>query len=274
MIRLSVIIITLNEATAIERCLRSLPKHDELIVLDSGSTDGTQAICRRYGAKLLQTDWPGFGPQKNRALELAQGEWILSVDADEHLDARLREAVHACLYAGPAVAPEQGAQGAGSGTANTMPVVAYSFRRRSSFAGEYLRFGDWSRDKVLRLFRKDCGRFSELAVHESVQINGQVAELPGLLMHDSIIDWQDAMQKARLYAELSVDRMRARGPVGPVRGVMHACWTFVRGFILRLGCLDGYNGFRLALANAWGTYLRYCLAASPVSSASNLEKKS
>lgn len=267
------IIITFNEAAVIERCLGSLPSHDELIVLDSGSTDGTQAICARFGAKLVQTDWPGFGPQKNRALDLARGQWVLSVDADEHFDAKLREAVNACIKAPCADECLASAQGSATEDAQALAPVGYAFRRRSSFAGDYMRFGDWRRDQVLRLFRRKLGRFSELAVHESVQLIGKVETLPGFLLHESIRDWQHAMHKARFYAELSVDRMRARGPVGPVRGVFHASWTFIRGFVLRLGCLDGYNGFRLALANAWGTYLRYRLAAAPISMPSNLEKR-
>jgi len=262
LIRLSVIIITLNEAHAIERCLASLPEHDELIVLDSGSTDGTQSICERYGAKVVQTDWPGFGPQKNRALDLAKGLWVLSVDADEHFDPVLRAAVHACVNT-----PD-------SHSANQLDaaIVAFQFRRRSSFAGQYMRFGDWGRDKVLRLFRRGSARFSSLAVHESLQVQGQTALLPGFLLHESIRDWHDAMEKASLYARLSVDRMRARGPVGAVHGLLHGLWTFIRGFVIRLGCFDGYNGLRLALANAWGTYLRYRRAAGPNSMQSNLEK--
>lgn len=277
MIRLSVIIITLNEAGLIEQCLRSLPDHDELIVVDSGSTDGTQAICKRFGAKLLQTDWPGFGPQKNRALDLAQGHWVLSVDADEQFDASLRAEISRVTgldnHEGADSDKATGDIREDMGQVQAHAIVnAYRFRRRSSFAGQYMRFGDWRRDKVLRLFRRDCGRFSELAVHESVQVRGPVGELSGLMLHQSIQDWADAMSKARLYAELSVARMQSRGSVGPMHGVLHAIWTFTRGFVFRLGCLDGYNGLRLALANAWGTYLRYSLAAEAISTQSTLEK--
>lgn len=245
--RLSVIIITRNEAPVIAACLRSLPVHDEVIVVDSGSTDGTQAICRSLGARVIEADWPGFGPQKQRALDAASGRWVLSIDADERLDHALRAAIEARLDA-----DDRGEE----------PRDGFFMRVKSRFAGQYLHFGDWRRRKLL-LFRRHAGRFPPALVHERVRIEGKAGSLPGWVLHDSIIDWRDAMAKADLYARLSVDRTRARGRVGRVWGLLHGSWTFLRGYLLRLGFLDGYNGLRLAAANAWGTYLRYAMAARP-----------
>ena len=247
--RLSVVIITLNEAPVIAECLRSLPAHDEIIVVDSGSDDGTQQICRSFGARVIDADWPGFGLQKQRALDAAGGRWVLSLDADEQLDRRLREAIEGVLDA------DEAGREARSG---------FYLRIRSSFAGQVIRFGDWRRRK-LRLFRRESGRFTPALVHERVVVEGEVGSLPGWVLHDSIIDWPDAMAKADLYAQLSVERMRARGRVGRLCGILHGLWAFLRGYLLRLGFLDGYNGLRLALANAWGTYLRYTVAARPAS---------
>lgn len=245
--RLSVIIITLNEAPVIADCLRSLPTHDEIIVVDAGSVDGTQAICAAFGARVITADWPGFGPQKQRALDAARGRWVLSLDADERLDPRLRQAIEAVLDA----------DDAGRETR-----AGFRLRVLSNFAGQVIHFGDWRRRK-LRLFRRAAGHVTPVLVHETIEVEGKVGSLPGWLLHDSVVDWQDALSKARLYAELSVQRMRAKGGVGRLRGVLHGLWTFFRGYLLRLGFLDGYNGLRLALVSAWGTYLRYAIAARP-----------
>ena len=145
----SVIIITKNEAEHIRRCLESVSWADEIIVLDSGSTDNTVAICQEYTDKVYVTDWPGFGPQKNRALEKAQCEWVFSIDADEWADDALRQEITAAIDA--------------SG-----PVDAFSIPRRTKYLGCWVYHGDVGRDKVTRLFRRGQIRFTENIVHESI----------------------------------------------------------------------------------------------------------
>lgn len=251
---LSVTVITKNEAHRIERCLRSVDFADERIVLDSGSTDGTVALARRLGARVeVSPDWPGFGPQKNRALDLAQGRWVLSIDADEEVTPGLRASILAAL------AVDDGSD-------------AYWITRSSSFCGQPIRHGDWRNDRVLRLFRRSRARFTNDPVHERVDCPGTHRELAGLLLHDSIDSIADALEKTERYARLGASRLRARGRGGPVSALVHGGWTFIRGYLLRLGFLDGRAGYTIAALNARGTFLRYRLAGMPASVANPGER--
>lgn len=238
---LSVIIITRDEAARIGRCLRSVEFADELVVLDSGSTDETIAIARAAGARVeVRADWPGFGPQKNRVLAMATGDWVLSLDADEVVTPELRSAIVSAI---------------GRGDADCWQV-----RRRSCFAGRALRFGDWHDDRVTRLFRRGRARFSDDAIHERLLCDGPVPVLDGLLMHFTVETMDDALDKARRYAVAGAPRVAARGRGGLVPAATHAGWTFLRGYLLRLGFLDGWHGLQLAACNSYGTWLRYRLA--------------
>lgn len=249
--RLSVVVITKNEAHRIERCLRSVAFADEVIVLDSGSTDDTVAIARRTGARVERTpDWPGFGPQKNRALALAGGDWVFSIDADEEVTPALRDAVLAVV---------EGRAGAG--------FAGWWVTRSSSFCGRTVRHGDWRNDRVLRLFRREAARFSDDVVHERVLCPGPHGRLDGLLLHDSVDSLEDAREKTERYARLGAAKLRARGRGGLAAALTHAAWTFLRGYLLRLGFLDGRAGLSIAALNARGTYLRYRLAALPADGA-------
>lgn len=243
---LSVTVITKNEAHRIERCLRSVAFADERIVLDSGSTDDTVAIAQRCGARVeLSPDWPGFGPQKNRALALARGEWVLSIDADEEVTPELREAIIT------AVRSPGGPDG-------------YWLARSSSFCGRRIRHGDWRNDRVLRLFRRTRARFTDDLVHERVDCPPPHGMLAGVLLHDSIDSLQDALEKTERYARLGAEKLRARGRRGGLlQALVHGTWTFLRGYLLRLGFLDGRAGLTIAALDARGTYLRYRLAGMP-----------
>jgi glycosyltransferase involved in cell wall biosynthesis len=245
--KLSVTVITRNEAHRIERCLRSVAFADEVIVLDSGSTDDTVAIARRLGAHCeVSPDWPGFGPQKNRALALASGRWVLSIDADEVVDERLRAAIRSVV-----------------GGADRRFANGYWVRRESSFCGVPIRHGDWRGDRVLRLFRRDLARFTDDTVHERVECPPPLGELDGVLLHDSVDSLDDAREKAERYARLGAAKLRARGRGGLAPAIVHGGWAFVRGYLLRLGFLDGRPGLQIAALNARGTYLRYRLAGRP-----------
>lgn len=258
---LSVTIITLNEARRIERCLRSVAFADEIVVVDSGSTDDTVAIARRNGAIVLQTpDWPGFGAQKNRALDQAHGKWVLSIDADEEVTEPLRAAILAVVH-GSRCAPGAGAVPATDATdATESGPAGYWVRRASTFCGRRLRFGDWSNDRVLRLFRREHARFSDDRVHERVLCEGALGLLDGLLLHRTVETIDDAHHKVLAYALAAAQRVADRGRGGSVQAVTHGAWSLVRGFVFRGGFLDGYQGWRLARCNALGTYLRYRFA--------------
>ena len=248
---LSVILITRNEAHNVADCLQSVAFADEWIVVDSGSTDGTRDIAERFGARVVNTtDWPGFGAQKNRALALARGRWVLSIDADE----RVGEALSASIR--HAVAEDT--SGHGSPDAFGKGTVGYELSRLSSFCGQWMRHGDWYPDRVLRLFRRDAGRFSDDLVHERLLLDGPVGRLEGELLHDSMPTLENALDKMNRYTTgRALDRVRAgkRGGLGPA--LSHGAWAFIRCYLLRRGFLDGRLGFVLAVYVAEGTYYRY-----------------
>lgn len=235
---LSVIIITKNEAKKIGRCLRSVRWADEIIVLDSGSTDRTVEICKQYTTQVYEVDWPGYGEQKNRALAKAQCDWVLSLDADEWLPPALSAEIKTAIQQ------------------NT--YSAFWIPRRTLYCGKFLRFGDIGKDKVLRLFKKDCGKFTVARVHESVAVTGKSAYLQQPLLHnccDNLSDWQNKMTQ---YALLSAKEKIANGKRAHFfTPWLHGGWSFFRNYVWRLGFLDGYLGWVSATLIAKGSFLRH-----------------
>jgi glycosyltransferase involved in cell wall biosynthesis len=201
--KLSVIVIARNEAHCIENCLRSVAGiADEIIVLDSGSTDETASIARACGAKVEVTDWPGFGPQKNRALARASGTWVLSIDADEHLTPALAASIRACIDGSPA-------------------ANGYFIRRLATWCGKPVRFGDWADKPTLRLFRRDRARFTDDAIHERVICDSPHATLDGIMIHDTVAADSEADEKCRRYAELSAGSLASRNRGGLAPALLH-----------------------------------------------------
>ncbi len=240
-VKLSVILITHNESRNVLACLQSVAFADEWIVVDSGSSDDTRDLAAAFGAQVVQTnDWPGFGPQKNRALALARGGWVLSIDADERVDPELAAQIRAVVAQAPAV------------------PAAYELSRLSSFCGQWMRHGDWYPDRVLRLFRRGAGRFSDDLVHERVRVHGVVGRLSGPLLHDTMPSLDDALAKMNRYTSGRAQDMVRAGRHASVAGALgHALWAFLRGYVLRRGFLDGRLGLVLALYVAEGTYYRH-----------------
>lgn len=239
MASLSVILITKNEAANVRACLESVTWADEIIVVDSGSIDGTLDIAREFTGNIyVHDDWPGFGKQKNRALDYATGDWVLSLDADERVTPKLRTEIGAVL-------------------ANPQ-VSGYEIPRLSSFCGRFMRHSGWHPDYVLRLFRRGNGRFDEVPVHESVQLKGGTVRLKTPLLHYSYRDFDDVLDKLNRYssAAAAVQKQRCkRGGLGTA--VAHGLWSFIRTYFLRAGFLDGREGFMLAILNAEHSYYRY-----------------
>ena len=237
---LSAIVIARDNETTIERCVASLAWADEVVVVDSGSADATPEICRSLGARVHVTrDWPGHGPQKNRALDLATGEWVLSIDSDDWVPDELREEIERTLRS-------PGMHG------------GYAMPRRSSFCGREMKHSGWWPDYVLRLFRRDAGRFSDDRTHERVVVEGPVGRLREPIMHEAIVDLDQMLRKMNAYSTASARmKLTAGGRGGVARGVMHGSWAFFRTYVLRRGFLDGREGFLLAVANAEGSYYRY-----------------
>jgi glycosyltransferase involved in cell wall biosynthesis len=235
----SAIIITKNAGTMIRRCIDSVAWADETIVVDSGSTDDTAEICREMGVKFSVTsDFPGFGPQKNRALDLATGDWVVSIDADEWITPELRDEMRAAM-AKPTAA-------------------AYAVPRRSSFCGRYMKHSGWWPDHVIRLFRRDTARFSDDRAHERLLVEGTTRKLKQPLMHEAISNMDQMLGKMNLYSTASARMLHERGRQASLAtAVFHGGWAFFRTYVLRLGFLDGREGFILAVANAEGSYYRY-----------------
>jgi len=239
--RLSAVIIVKNEASNIAECLDSLAFCDERIVVDSGSGDDTLLIARQKGARVAFHEWSGFGPQKNYALSLAKGEWVLSIDADERVTPELAAEIH--------------------GAIKTDEADGFELSRMSSFCGRMIRHSGWSPDRVLRLFRRRKGRFSDDPVHERVLCDGKVGRLRAPLLHYPVARLEDAIRRMDSYSTISAETIAAsRRRVSIMTGVAHGTFAFLRAYVLRLGFLDGAAGFMLAVAVAEGSYYRYMKA--------------
>jgi glycosyltransferase involved in cell wall biosynthesis len=234
-------VITKNEEANIGPCLDALAFCDERIVVDAGSTDGTVALAREMGAHVETHDWQGFGAQKNFALSLAQGDWVLSVDADERVSPALAREIERAV-----------AEGRADG---------FEIPRLSSFVGREMRHSGWFPDYVLRLFRRGKARFSDDLVHERVVCDGTVGRLTAHLAHHSVTRLEQAISRVDRYSTAGAEMLIASGRrVSFAQGVTHGMWSFFRAYVLRLGFLDGRAGFLLAVANAEGTYYRYMKA--------------
>lgn len=238
---ISAIVITRNEAHNIEACLQSLqPWVDEMIIVDSQSTDDTVAIAQSLGAKVFQPpDWPGFGPQKNRALDLATCDWVFSIDADERVTPALAQEIQIVL-------------------SKASEVLAYEVPRLSSYCGKFIHHSGWQPDYVLRLFQRGFARFSDDLVHERVLPQHRVVQLTNHLLHYSYLDFSQVLSKVDAYSSASAKQAYARGKRSSVAGALgHGFWAFFRTYVIRRGFLDGSHGLALAISNAETSYYKY-----------------
>lgn len=241
--RLSVIVIVCNEADRIRHCLNPISGWaDEIVILDSGSTDDTLAICREYTDRVEQTDWPGFGPQKQRALDRASGDWVLSLDADEVVDAELKREIDFTLAQTP---PRH--------QAYTLPWLTHAF-------GTTLQHGHWTR-APLRLFRRDCGRFTPAAVHEKVGLEPgcKTGHLQAPLHHYSYRDAAHARAKLTGYARLQAQERFGAGRRcrWPALAWIRAVLNWIDNYLLRAAFLDGRGGWIMSRLTAAYTLEKY-----------------
>jgi glycosyltransferase involved in cell wall biosynthesis len=240
-VTLSAIIITRNEERNIAACLESLVFCDERIVVDCGSGDDTVRIAAAAGATVVSHPWSGFGKQKNFALSKARGDWVLSIDADERVTWPLAAEIMVTLK---------------NATAD-----GYEIGRLSTFLGKPMRHSGWFPDYVLRLFRRDKARFTDDIVHERVVCDGPVGRLVCLFDHHPVVRFEDALRRVDSYSTAGAAMLASkRKKVWFASGIVHGLWSFLRAYIVRLGFLDGREGFLLAVANAEGTYYRYMKA--------------
>ena len=226
--QISATIITRNEAANIARAIRSLDCADEILVVDSGSTDETVKLAAELGARTITNPWEGFAAQKNFAVREASHDWILSLDADEELDEDARVAIREWKQSPPRVA-------------------AYRFARRAQYLGRWILHSGWYPDWKIRLFHRDKARWAGDHVHESVVADGPVETLGGHILHYTCDSLADHRNRIEFYTELAAREMVERGDrVSPARRLLAPPWVFLHTYFFRLGVLDGVPGFLIA----------------------------
>jgi len=238
-VTLSAMLITRNEEANLPGCLASLENlADEVVILDSGSTDGTVSIAQAAGARVAQQRFEGFGAAKQRALEMASGKWVLALDADERVTPALADEIRRLVARDPG-------------------VHGYLVRRDVFFLGRKLRFGGMGHDWVLRLFRRAGARFTAAPIHERVEIPGRPGRLRSALEHDAYRSLAQHVEKMNRYTD-------AQASILAERGVRYRSWMWLRlpwkvfaRLVLRLGLLDGTAGVMFATMFAYSAWLKY-----------------
>lgn len=239
--KLSVVIITLNEERNIERALQSVqPVADEIIVMDSGSTDNTKAICDQFELRFISTEWKGYAQTKNEANENCSHDWILSLDADEELDDQLKQAILS--------EKENGFKG------------CYTLNRLTNYCGKWIKHSGWYPDKKIRIFNRQTTNWTGQFVHETLEFsdNPTNIELPGHLNHYSYYDYADHKARADKYSLLTAQKMNAAGKkASTIKPYLSAIGRFISMYIIKLGFLDGWAGFKIAQISAKSNILKY-----------------
>lgn len=235
---LSVVVISKNEALAIAPCLDSVVGlADEVIVHDSGSTDGTCELCSARGARVIEADWLGFGPQKNRAVLEAANDWVLCLDADERVSPELLVSIKAAL-----VEPK---------------YSAYRFARRNRFLGRYLRHGEGYPDWSLRLFDRRVAHWSADVVHEKVICDAPIGVLAGDLLHESAETLESYLAKQNLYTTLAAERDAGSRDVSAARLVLSPLVRFLKFYVVRGGFRDGLPGLVHIVIGCFNSFIKY-----------------
>ena len=244
---LSVAIIAKNEEANLPRTLASVRWADEVIVVDSGSTDGTVAIARKFGAKVVCETWHGFGRQKNLAIQNCSSEWVLSLDADEEVNEELAKEIRALLE-------------------SSTDVNAYFLRRRNLFLGRWIKHGGYYPDPKLRLFRKEAAWFEERAVHETMRYSGATRILNNDLIHHAYPTLESYIEHMNRYSSLGAEQAVAKGktsrswPAFLWNVLLNPAATFFYNYGFRLGFLDGREGLLLHLYHSGYVSWKYAKA--------------
>lgn len=237
--KVSVTIITLNEAEHIAAAIDSARWADEILVVDSGSTDGTADIARASGALVLCREWSGYVDQKNYAAERASHDWIFSLDADERITPALSAEIRALLSTDP-------------------PLRAYRSPRVAYHLGRWVRTTDFYPDYQKRLYDRRAARWRGKYVHESVAVDGAVGQLHAELEHYSFRNLRDQLDRINHYTTLAARQMHESGRrSGPIHLLVHPPAAFLRNYLLRRGVLDGTAGLTISLMNAYSVFLKF-----------------
>ena len=242
--KVSVSIITKNAMPRVRQTLESVRWADEIIVLDSGSTDDTVKVCKEYTDHVYETDWPGFGIQFQRGLDKCSGDWLISIDADEVVTDELKHEILAAIKA----APED--------------VNGFAFPRLSHLCNQPIHHCGWRPDYVPRVFRRGFVQYTPDLVHPKPVIKGVTQKLKNDLIHYSFDSIDSLLDKANSYSTLGAKQLLERGKRASIfKAAYKGLWAFIRTYFLRLGLLDGKYGFIISVAHAEGTYYKYAKLA-------------
>lgn len=238
--KLSVITLAYNEEHNIAQCLATVRWADEIIVIDSGSTDRTGELARQFTDKVLNVEWRGYGATKNFALERATGDWILWLDADERVPEELAAEMQSVLRS------------------NDGSIAGYRVARRAYFLGRWIKHCGWYPGRVTRLFRKSKARFTESNVHEQIIVDGRIAELKNDLLHYTDPNLQHYFQKFNRYTSLAAADLQAAGKTFSVLDLLlRPAFLFFKMYVLKRGFLDGIQGFILCVVSAAYVFTKY-----------------
>ncbi len=241
--KISAVIITYNEEQFLDKCLSSLEGiADEIVVVDSYSTDRTEEICKKYDVRFIKHPFEGFRDQKNYALTFAKYKNILSLDADEALSDKLRSSILAIK--------------------DNWEYDGYLFNRRNYFCGKKIRFSEWYPDRQLRLFHADLGKWGDLNVHEKfIFSNGAtIGRLEGDLLHWPFTSRKDHIAKMDKYARIGAEEfLKAGRKASFLTPYIHSIWGFLRSYIVKGGILDGRDGYRICSLYAKSAFKKYKL---------------
>ncbi len=239
--RLSVVMIAKNAADLLPDCLASVAWADEIVLLDSGSVDNTVEIARAAGVNVfIDTDWQGYGIQRQRAQSFATGDYVLMIDTDERITPKLQQAIQTVLM-------------------SPKPGVVYSIARRNYFLGRFMRHSGWYPDRVMRLYERDRYQYNANLVHEALDCHqAQVMMLSGDLLHLTCRDFASFQRKQLNYATAWAQERHQRGKKASLTGIFaHTLGAFLKTLLLRGGVLDGKQGWLLAVVNAQYTFNKY-----------------
>ncbi|VAX25484.1 Putative two-domain glycosyltransferase [hydrothermal vent metagenome] len=236
--KISAVIITKNEELNIERCLKSIQWVDEIVVVDSNSTDKTIEICNRYNCKVINSEWFGFGRTKKLAVDSASNNWILSIDSDEEVTQELESTIKEIL--------------------KDPKFNGYKIKRKSYYLGKMINHCGWNSDYPLRLFNREFGNFNEKNIHESINVKGKVGQIETILLHYTYPTISSHIIKLDKYTELQARELKKKGRHYSLFAVaLFSIYKFINMYFLHLGFLDGKEGFVLCSNSAYGVYLKY-----------------
>ncbi len=239
-VSLSVAIITKNEEDNLRPCLLSISFAEQIVVIDSGSTDATLKIAEEFGCEIYSEEWRGFGPQKQSAVEKCRLPWVLILDADERVPPPTVEIIKKIV------------------TDPQTSEAGFSFPRKNYFQGRWIRHAGWWPDRIVRLFRKDAGRMTAASVHEAVEIKGIVGKLDAPIEHFTESNLSKVIYKIDKYSTMGAEEAYKEGKHSSAfSAFMRAFFTFIQNYFLRLGLLDGRQGLTLAVTDSVNKFFKY-----------------